>query len=249
MLNISSKNIDLLLRNIGLEEVNSGWFTIKSKEYVHAKWPILNTSLQIIKICGPVNFLSLCDGIERSIKRYFRTIAPPLVVQRHLEVTGFEFLDGIPSISKELQDQEVEISDSEKLFLSLYESSGPVLHFNEIVEAFEEAGYSASTATSKVLPQSPIVEKVDIACYTLRGKKVTPEEINRAITRQNEDEQIISGRISFLSKRRNKTISLSTETEEDKVLPEPIETSDKKTAQKATEEFPHYFRKLIFSFF
>ena len=189
LLGVSLKDITPVLNEIGLDEATSGWFTIKSKEIIHKKWPILNTSLQIIKICGPVNFSSICDGIERSIKRHYGMISPPFVIKRHLEILGFKFTENIPSISTELQKQEIEISDSEKLFLSIFNAIGPVVHSNEVVKAFEEAGFSASAATSKVLPQSPIVEKVDHALYKLRGQEITTEDINIANARQSKNVQ------------------------------------------------------------
>lgn len=184
LLNISDKGLKTILSQIGLIEIIPNWYTISNIEVAHAKWPIKTTVLQIIHFCGPLDFQLVCNGIRRSIQRHYDSIAPPPVIKHHLEILGFEFKNNIVDIYSNNKDCHITLSPSEKLFLDLYEKKGPVLHYQEIIKAYEESGLSISSATSKILPQSAIVEKVDIGLYTLRGKNVTLREINNAKNRQ-----------------------------------------------------------------
>lgn len=182
-LGLINENLSRILEQIGLYEAIPNWFTIKNKEVIHARWPLLNTTLQIIQYCGPLELQIVCDGIRRSIQRHYDAVAPPKVIEKHLEILGFTCTDGIINNNKNIIP-EVKLSSSEELFLELYKSKGPVLHFQEIIDAFNTNDLSMSSATTKVLPHSPIVQKIDVGLYTLRGRNVTYDEIEYAKERQ-----------------------------------------------------------------
>lgn len=180
VLELAPRDFRMLIADIGLEEVIPNWFTISGKEVTHSKWPIMSISLQVIKFCGPVELEVLGEGIKRSIKRHFKNVVPYEVLRNHLEKLDFIIKGQNVFLPEDIDESSITIPESEVCFLELFQSIGPVLNTQEVIEAIQNAGFSASTATSRVLPNSPIVEQIVSGFYTLRGQKISIEDLQDA---------------------------------------------------------------------
>ena len=173
-----------LLRVIELQEVVPGWFTSLAKKDLSKNTPLLRAGLIMTQACGPLPFESFYEGLRRYISRRYDEIAPPEVIRFFIENLDFKVDTGMVSYHG---NDHAEISESESLILNLLSERGPVLNFQEIVEFFLTKGKSFSTATTKIMPRSPIIEKVEHSLYKLRGSEVSPQDIETAKSRQEEN--------------------------------------------------------------
>jgi len=137
----------------------------------------------MIQSCGPLEFDSFCDGLRRYISRHFDAIAPPEVILHMLLLIGFKVENNIVSFTGE---QRVELGRSDKAILELLDKKGPVLSYQEIVEHILSKGFSFPTATSRIMPGSPIIEKIEQGIYKLRGYNETWHDIESVKARQEE---------------------------------------------------------------
>jgi hypothetical protein len=68
--------------------------------------------------------------------------------------------------------------------LLIFLRKGPILSQQEVSKFFVDNGLSASSAQSKVLPKSPIVQKIGIGYYTLRGAAYSSLDFENTKARQ-----------------------------------------------------------------
>lgn len=180
-----------VLENEGFEELMEGWYTFAFGAEIENS-PIENAGLKMIEACGPLEFSIFMDGLRRHVSRYNLTLAPVKVVERILKVLGFELEDNIVKWKGMLPEI---LTESDKAFIEATSNYGPVVSFYEVVQTFLENNLSLPSAT-RVLDQSPIVEKLDVGFYKLRGITVTWEDIHAARNRQlsiETDPQISRG--------------------------------------------------------
>jgi Bacterial RNA polymerase, alpha chain C terminal domain./Sigma-70, region 4. len=171
-----------ILKEINLCEIIPGWFSLSEK--LQSGWmPIFRGGLIMIQSCGPLEFDSFCDGLRRYISRHFDAIAPPEVILHMLLLIGFKVENNIVSFTGE---QRVELGRSDKAILELLDKKGPVLSYQEIVEHILSKGFSFPTATSRIMPGSPIIEKIEQGIYKLRGYNETWHDIESVKARQEE---------------------------------------------------------------
>ena len=171
-----------ILREINLCEIIPGWFSLKEKRQ-SGRMPLFRGGLIMIQSCGPLEFTNFCDGLRRYISRHFDAIAPPEVVMHMLRLLGFNVDNNLVSFTG---DQHIELGTSDKAILELLDKKGPVLSFQEIVEHILSKGFSFSTATSRIMPGSPIIEKVEQGIYKLRGYNETWHDLESVRARQEE---------------------------------------------------------------
>lgn len=179
----STETVDLL-RVIDVYEVVPGWFTSIARTDLSKNTPLFRAGLIMTQACGPLPFESFYEGLRRYISRRYDEIAPPEVIRFFIENLDFKVDTGMVSYHG---NDHAEISESESLILNLLSERGPVLNFQEIVEFFLTKGKSFSTATTKIMPRSPIIEKVGHSLYKLRGSKVSPQDIETSKSRQEEN--------------------------------------------------------------
>lgn len=179
----STETVDLL-RVIDVYEVVPGWFTSIARTDLSKNTPLFRAGLMMMQACGPLPFDSFCDGLRRYISRRYDEIAPPEVIRIFIENFDFKVENDIVSY---YGNEQTEMPESETLILQLLSERGPVLNFQEIVEFFITNGKSFATATTKIMPRSPIIEKVEHSLYKLRGSKVSPQDIETAKSRQEEN--------------------------------------------------------------
>lgn len=206
-----------ILRHLGFGEVIHEWYTLVSGDLPTSKWPILNAGLAMMEVCGPLEFELFCDGLRRYSSKFFDVLAPSTVIAAHLEALGFRLEKGYVSWYESLKGH---LAYSDRCFVEFAGQRGPIVSFPEIVEIFQEKGYSIATATSRVLPQSPVVERVEVGLYKIRGRKHTWDDIENARNRQKTidyNPEVVYGidgisryRITIGSWALNGVISIST---------------------------------------
>lgn len=178
--NVTNRQAADILEHLGFRQVLPEWYTVASVS-VTSKWPILKAGLAMMEACGPLEFSSFSDGLRRYVSRFYDVIAPPKVMRTHLLTLGFELEDDCVSWPETPTGY---LADSDKVFVKVVEKYGRVVSFQEVVEVFQENGFSVASATSRVLPQSPIVEKVALGLYKLRGAQHSWEDVESAKNRQ-----------------------------------------------------------------
>lgn len=166
-----------------LFEIIPNWFSIKGETKLEKNTPIFRAGLIMMQACGPLDFNSFCGGLRRYVSRHFDAIAPPPVVSHMLSCFGFTIKDNVVSYKG---GEVVAVEGSEKLILDLLNEKGLVLSFLEIVEFYLDRGYSFSTATTRVMPNSPVLERIEQGFYKLRGHRVTWQELESVKFRQEE---------------------------------------------------------------
>jgi len=179
-----SSEIAELLRVINLYEAFPSWFTSVAKADLNKNTPLFRAGLMMMQTCGPLPFDSFCDGLQRYVSRHYEEIAPPEVIRIFFQNFDFKVNNDIVSYSG---NEQTEMPESEGLILQLLSVRGPVLNFQEIVEFFITNGKSFATATTKIMPRSPIIEKVEHSLYKLRGSKISPQDIETAKSRLEEN--------------------------------------------------------------
>jgi len=178
-----SSKIAELLQVVNLYEAVPGWFTSVAKANLNKNTPLFRAGLMMMQTCGPLPFVSFCEGLQRYISRRYEEIAPHEVIRVFIQNFDFKVENDIVSYHG---NEQTEMPESETLILRLLSERGPVLNFQEIVEFFITNGKSFATATTKIMPRSPIIEKVEHSLYKLRGSKVSPQDIETAKYRQEE---------------------------------------------------------------
>lgn len=169
-----------ILKYLGFKEVMLDWYTIASGDFT-TRWPILKAGFAMMEACGPLEFDLFCDGLRRYISRFYEVLAPPAVIKAHLETLGFELEEDFVCWPETPTGY---LADSDKCFIEAVNKYGPIVTFLEVLDTFQDNGFSMPSATSRVLPQSPIVEKVEFGLYKLRGQSHTWEDIESAKSRQ-----------------------------------------------------------------
>jgi len=215
ILDVTPQQAADVLRHLGFKEVMLDWFTIASGDFT-TRWPVLKAGLAMMEVCGHLEFNLFCDGLRRYISRFYEAIAPPKVIKAHLEVLGFELEDDYVYWPETPTGY---LADSDMCFIEAVEKYGTIVTFQEILETFQSNGFSIASATSRVLPQSPIVERVEFGLYKLRGQSHNWEDIENARNRQETidyDPEVVYGidgiiryRITIGSWALNGVISIS----------------------------------------
>lgn len=171
----------ILLSSLGLSEIVSDWFSF-SKANLPKGCPLVTGGLGLIEACGPLSFEVFCDGLRRYISRHYPSLAPKKVLKHILPILGFIINNDVVSWPEKVQGY---LSDSELLFLKLISEKGPVVSFPEILDYYVENGFSSATASSRIMGQSAIVERINTGYYTLRGSNYSPQDLEDTRSRQD----------------------------------------------------------------
>lgn len=193
ILGYNSEETTGILDAFGIRELIPGWFVNTGEVSLGKDTPLLRAGLIMMQVCGPLDFETFCDGVRRYISRLYDTIAPPEVLRYVLKGFGFNINENIVSYKGE---ESVKLGGSDQLLLDLVKEKGPVLSYVEIVEFYAGKGYSFATATARIMPKSPIIEKYEHGLYKLRGSKITWQDIESAKSRQeafSRDAEVIYG--------------------------------------------------------
>lgn len=203
ILGYSSAETAGILNVYSIDELIPGWFTFNGEVSLGKNTPLLRAGLIMMQACGPLDFETFCDGLRRYISRHYDTIAPPIVLRSLLKSCGFNIEGDLVSYSGE---ERVILGGSDQLLIDLLKEKGPVLNYQEIIEFYSGKAYSFATATARVMPKSPLLEKIEQGLYKLRGSKVTWQEIESAKSRQealSSDAEVIYGLDGIIRYRVN----------------------------------------------
>ena len=180
ILGSSISDSKFILSSLGLSEIESDWFSF-SKAILPKQFPLRTGAYVLMEACGPLPFEVFCDGVRRYIGRHFPSLAPKELIKHVLLLAGFSINNDFVSLSESVHGY---LSDSEILFLKLIREKGPVVSFPEIIDFYIENGFSSATASSRIMGQSAIVERIDTGFYTLRGLKYTSQDLETTRSRQ-----------------------------------------------------------------
>lgn len=203
ILGYNSEETTGILDAFGIRELIPGWFVNTGEVSLGKDTPLLRAGLIMMQVCGPLDFETFCDGVRRYISRLYDTIAPPEVLRYVLKGFGFNINENMVSYQGE---DRVKLGGSDQLLLDLVKEKGPVLSYVEIVEFYAGKGYSFATATARMMPRSPIIEKIEQGLYKLRGSKITWQDIESAKSRQeafSRDAEVIYGLDGIIRYRIN----------------------------------------------
>lgn len=174
-----------ILEHRGLVEVQPGWFSIRETPSVDSRQPLLQAGLKMWYYCGPLPIGTFYDGLQRYISRHYDALSPQELVRRYLEKLEFQFNEDLVTYGGK---ETTKLSGSDRIALTIIEEQGPVVSFQEMVNGFLKNGYSASSATSKVMSGSSVIERISLGYYKKRGALYLQEDLETAIARQETGE-------------------------------------------------------------
>lgn len=180
------EEINGILEYRGLKEVKSDWFSIREIPEKKSRLPLREAGLRMWHYCGPLEFETFYEGLQRYVSRHYDTLAPAEIVVHYLEKVGFQIEGG--HVLYEGNDT-ARLSKSEEMAVQIIDELGPVVSFLELVDGFLTRGYSAASATSKVMGGSAVVERVESGFYKKRGVSISDEDLKVAKTRQETVER------------------------------------------------------------
>lgn len=143
-------------------------------------WTISRQVMRMLRFCGPLPIQEIARGLQQHIARRHYVAAPPHVLAHVLRALGFQVTDGLVSWPSE---NLAKLSRGEKVILQTIERLGSVVSAHELSQAFVNAGLSRNSLTM-TFNQSLLFVKVGSGLYALRGKPITPGDIERAIARK-----------------------------------------------------------------
>jgi hypothetical protein len=187
ILGLTEEEIYIYLDANNLIQFDEGWFTFSDASQF-GKCPIITAGLKLYEACVPLPLQKFLRGIRRYSGRFYPSLAPQASIKHVLELYGFTFFEGKVYYPGNYQSR---LSGTERLFLRLLWEMNSVLSFYEIVSLFLENGYSKAGATVSLLSHSPLPVKVDrspdqFTYYTLRGRKISWEQLIEASERQKK---------------------------------------------------------------
>ncbi|MEL7626620.1 MAG: DNA-directed RNA polymerase subunit alpha C-terminal domain-containing protein [Anaerolineaceae bacterium] len=180
VLKCKPEELDGILTHHGLEKA-AGWFTIRETQETKSRLPLLEAGLRMWHYCGPLELDVFQDGLQRYVSRRFDTLAPTAVMKFYMGKMGFVAREGKVYYEG---TRTAKVSGSEDLALEIIDRLGPVVSFLELVDGFLTRGYSAASATSKVMSVSAVVERIENGYYKKRGVKVSQADLKAAKARQ-----------------------------------------------------------------
>lgn len=175
-----------ILAHRGLEEVEPGWFSIREIPEKKSGLPLLEAGLRMWHNCGPLEFETFYDGLQRYVSRHFDALATAEIVVHYLEKVGFQIEEGRVLYKG---DETARLSGSEEIAVQIIDELGPVVSFLELVDGFLARSYSAASATSKVMGGSAVVERVEPGFYKKRGVPISERDLEVAKARQETAER------------------------------------------------------------
>jgi len=178
-INYGLSQIEDILLALGYIHTEGDWFIPKIVEMqrVLSRFDVLEHSARkMTQYCGPLSVENLCGGIMHTISRTRYPVPTPTVMMEILKSRRYTFEDDLfywaGPIDETLNRGEEIIFDCMKIY-------GPVLHHAEIAQAFIDSELSFPSI-HKTLRISPVIEKIDVGLYKLRGMSVTKGDIERA---------------------------------------------------------------------
>lgn len=187
ILSVDERVAVLTLESLNLKKVDKEWFSFKDlgEDRDNSKIPLRLAGLKMLAVNPELEISSFHEGVRRHASRFYTSIAPIHVVSHFLPILEFE-INGT-RVTTHLST-EGSLSQSEKVLISAISKNGGIVSFLDVAEEFFLRGFSLPSV-SKVLRQSPIVEKIEDGLYKLRGTNSTWQQIEEAKKRQKRFSQ------------------------------------------------------------
>lgn len=187
ILSVEERVAVFTLESLNLKRVDKEWFSFKDLEEDrdNSKIPLRLAGLKMLAVNPELEISSFHEGVRRHASRFYTSIAPIHVVSHFLPMLGFENNDARVTTHLSTENS---LSQSEKVLISAISKNGGIVSFLDVAEEFFLRGLSLPSV-SKVLRQSPIVEKIEDGLYKLRGANSTWQQIEEAKKRQKRFSQ------------------------------------------------------------
>lgn len=188
-LKVSTEMAALALQTHGYVSITPEWL-VKDPPMVkdtNARiFPFRTNVIKMLNVCGPLSVDSIREGLDNHISR-FRMSAPPVsVLCKVLERYGFNV--DTNNIVTDYPKTKISLNEGERIFFNIVNADGPVVNFNELSHEFEKNKLS-SALLSVTLRYSAIVQRIDQGLYTLRGTRLSRQDVEAANARRPEIEQ------------------------------------------------------------
>jgi hypothetical protein len=181
ILGCKPEELSAILAHRGLEEVETGWFSIREIPEKKSKQPLLEAGLRMWHTCGSLEFGTFFEGLQRYVSRHYDALAPAEIVVHYLEKIGFKIEERRVLYKGE---ETARLSGAEEIAVNIIDDLGPVVSFLELVDGFLAKGYSAASATTKVMKESAVVERIELGFYKKRGVPISEGDLEVAKSRQ-----------------------------------------------------------------
>lgn len=181
LIKVNEDKFPLALSALKLQEIIPNWYSYKSGVKSTNKNPIIRISLLLHQCCGGLPPKSFLEGIERGVSRHYPSLAPDEVVFHYLSNNHFKVDGSLITYTGELS---VDIPRADKVALEIFKENNRPITTQEFYLAFQKHGYSDAMVSSKVLPESPIIERVELGFYRLRGSEHSVDELQTSRSSQ-----------------------------------------------------------------
>lgn len=168
-----------VLDALGYRHISGDWYMQRNPKNIsrpNKNQPFHRSMRKMSMFCGPLSVEDICYGIELALTRTKYPTPPPSVMEEVLRTYSYTFEEGLFYWDGENDE---ELSPAEQLLFDCVNQYGPVVHHQQLSEAFVNSPFSYASLHA-TLRRSPIFTKVDYALYALRGTNVTKEDIDKA---------------------------------------------------------------------
>lgn len=152
------------------------WFTV----FGLPRNRLLNIIRKVLAVAGTIEVRSLREGIQRQF--HMRGFAPPTRILERLADELPWCIRAGQSISSGLGGAEPQTlaSQTEQALVRALREHGPVMSGHELVAQAMRLG-AGDVAVNSALCYSPILQRVAFGVYALRGQKLDPGVVSRAV--------------------------------------------------------------------
>ena len=176
-----------VLQILGYKSLSGNWFVPKVIANAHQikHHDVFHRCLRkMFQYCGPLSIDDICSGLRHTLSRKHVVfskqrefpVPPPDVMDGIVKIHDYKCEDGLYYWDGAYDEK---LNAGETVIMNSLEQIGPVLHHNELSQAFLGSALSFPLLHA-TLNYSPLFDKIDRGLYRLRGSKVTYEDIERA---------------------------------------------------------------------
>jgi len=180
ILDLSIEEAQHVLSELAFTEICDGWYHNLGEK--KTRYPFFNAIKKVLSVRRSVKVEKAYFAIARHCKRTGGVLIPLRVFISILKAYKFQLIDDEIIRPKNMKAR---LAETEKLFIRLLRENGDVLTFQDLYKGFKESSLSIHSLTLHLLPNSPLVEKIDWAMsrnkfYTLIGNEVTYDSLIKA---------------------------------------------------------------------
>ena len=178
-INLEPKRTEDILQALGYIKVNGDWYIpgkVEIKKELSKKDVLEHSIRKMTQYCGSLSVESICSGIRHAISRTRYPTPTPAVLREILKNHGYSTEGNMYYWDGNVDER---LSRGEGIIFECFKKNGPVIHHAEIAQAFIDSEL-AFPSIHQTLKRSPLIEKIDIGLYKIRGRTVSTDDIERA---------------------------------------------------------------------